>query len=66
MEKLFKGTVEEYLEYHMVNIRRWCNVTPTCEKCPLNRKHEGCYFRGRSPRDWKIGEIYGKQTEKSE
>lgn len=41
-----------------------CQKLPTCEyesgeKCPFWVKHEGCFFRGKTPREWdKIGEVW--------
>lgn len=29
-----------------------CNANPTCSGCPFNEKHNGCMFRGKTPREW--------------
>ena len=38
----------------MKTIKDYCNKHPTCEGCSRRKKREGCYFRRRSPREWKI------------
>lgn len=29
-----------------------CDSHPTCEGCIFERKYKGCYFRGKSPKEW--------------
>ncbi|MBO7735650.1 MAG: hypothetical protein J6S67_23995 [Methanobrevibacter sp.] len=29
-----------------------CDSHPTCEGCVFKRKYKGCYFRGKSPKEW--------------
>lgn len=29
-----------------------CDSHPTCEGCAFKRKYKGCYFRGKSPKEW--------------
>lgn len=45
---------EMSLEEAMRIIKNYCNKHPTCDGCSRRIKHEGCYFRRRSPREWKI------------
>ena len=33
-------------------LKSYCNVNPTCSGCPFNEKHNGCMFRGKTPREW--------------
>ena len=35
-----------------------CRGHPTCEDCPFLEKYKGCYFRGKTPREWKIPEVF--------
>ena len=35
-----------------------CKTHPTCEGCPFLEKYKGCYFRGKTPREWKIPEVF--------
>lgn len=37
---------------NLCRIRSFCNQNPTCKDCPFCSEHEGCMFRGRSPREW--------------
>jgi len=42
-----------------------CDAHPTCEGCPFWKKHQGCYFRGKTPREWQeIREAQRKASEK--
>ncbi len=41
-----------------------CDAHPTCEGCQFWRKHQGCYFRGKTPREWQ--EIRKAQRRASE
>lgn len=39
-----------------------CKSNPTCkdtngEPCPYYKKFKGCYFRGKTPREWKLDEL---------
>ena len=29
-----------------------CDSHPTCEGCIFQLKYKGCYFRGKSPKEW--------------
>lgn len=29
-----------------------CDSHPTCEGCIFREKYKGCYFRGKSPKEW--------------
>lgn len=29
-----------------------CDSHPTCEGCIFQEKYKGCYFRGKSPKEW--------------
>lgn len=29
-----------------------CDSHPTCEGCIFRLEHKGCYFRGKSPKEW--------------
>lgn len=49
---------EMSLEEAMRIIKNYCNKHPTCDGCSRRIKHEGCYFRRRSPREWKIPEVF--------
>ena len=31
-----------------------CKNHPTCEGCAFLKKYKGCYFRGKTPREWKF------------
>lgn len=33
-------------------VRNICALHPTCEGCCFMEKHKGCYFRGKTPREW--------------
>ena len=33
-------------------LKKYCDDHPTCEKCIFNKEHEGCIFRGKSPKEW--------------
>ena len=35
-------------------IKSYCKCNPTCNKCIFNKKHIGCQFRYKSPREWNI------------
>lgn len=56
---VIRGTVMKLsgMEYFLRTIIKFCNSKPTCEGCIFNKKRIGCYFRGKSPREWKIEEI---------
>ena len=42
-----------------------CDAHPTCEGCPFWKKHQGCYFKGKTPREWQeIREAQRKASEK--
>ncbi len=42
-----------------------CDAHPTCEGCYFWKKHQGCYFRGKTPREWQeIREAQRKASEK--
>lgn len=55
MDKRAKESIDGFINYHMKEIQKSCDAFPTCEECPKNSKHTGCYFRGKSPKDWKTG-----------
>lgn len=50
-KKEFCKTVD--FAFDLIEIKKYCQDHPTCE-CPFNKEHEGCYFRGRTPREWRI------------
>lgn len=29
-----------------------CDSHPTCDGCIFKKKYKGCYFRGKSPKEW--------------
>lgn len=33
-------------------LRDMCRKHPTCEGCCFREEHKGCYFRGKTPREW--------------
>ena len=41
------------VEYTNVVVEK-CKGHPTCEGCPFWKKHKGCYFRGKTPREWEF------------
>lgn len=36
----------------MLIIKEYCESHPTCKGCNFKKKHIGCLFRGKSPREW--------------
>lgn len=36
----------------LIWIKTYCVMHPTCDNCKFRVKHEGCLFRGKSPREW--------------
>jgi hypothetical protein len=36
----------------MKSIKEYCDDHPTCKGCGFMKKHEGCIFRGKSPKEW--------------
>lgn len=42
-----------------------CKAHPTCEGCAFWKKHKGCYFRGKTPREWKFPKEF-ESEEKNE
>ena len=40
-----------------------CNKHPTCEGCAFWKKHIGCYFRGKTPREWVIPEVFEREVD---
>lgn len=34
------------------SVKQFCKSFPTCEGCPFREEHEGCMFRGKTPREW--------------
>lgn len=34
------------------SIKEYCDAHPTCKDCDFMKKHEGCIFRGKSPKEW--------------
>lgn len=46
----------ESIEKSMQNIKKYCEDHPTCKGCKKNKKHIGCEFRGKSPREWRLNE----------
>lgn len=36
----------------LLELKSYCNVNPTCSGCPFKEKHNGCMFRGKTPREW--------------
>lgn len=43
--------------YAMKTIKDKCEARPTCKGCKSMHDHIGCYFRGKSPREWDLGLI---------
>lgn len=42
-----------------------CDAHPTCEGCQFWAKHYGCYFRSKTPREWReIREAQKRASEK--
>lgn len=41
----------------IIKLIRDCNNNPTCENCDYCKKHIGCYFRGKTPREWRLDEL---------
>ena len=37
----------------MLILSNWCELHPTCKGCNFGKKHIGCQFRGKSPREYK-------------
>lgn len=33
-------------------VQQLCKDHPTCEGCGFMIEHKGCYFRGKTPREW--------------
>lgn len=42
------------LDKLLLIIKGYCQGIPTCENCPYRLEHKGCYFRGKTPREWEI------------
>lgn len=42
----------ESVSFAMHMITRYCDSRPTCKGCDFVENHWGCYFRGKSPREW--------------
>lgn len=39
-----------------------CDSHPTCDGCCFWEKYKGCYFRGKTPREWtKLKELWKKR-----
>lgn len=38
----------------MRTIKAYCEGCPTCDGCKRCFDHVGCYFRGKSPREWDL------------
>ena len=47
-------TLELRADNGMYNIVKYCEAHPTCKGCKHHKKHIGCKFRGKSPREWKL------------
>lgn len=47
-----KDIDELLVESAMTIIQGYCQNHPTCKGCKKNKKHIGCEFRGRTPREW--------------
>lgn len=57
MDKRTKESITDFFKYFMNQIKLCCEAFPTCEGCPCSKEHTGCYFRSKSPKDWKEGEL---------
>jgi len=33
-------------------LKAYCKSNSTCDKCTFKQKHKGCFFRGKTPREW--------------
>jgi hypothetical protein len=42
------------IEFLMALMQKYCNNNPTCDGCRYGKEHQGCYFRGKTPREWEI------------
>ena len=40
----------------ILNIKEYCEQYPTCEGCRYCKKHTGCTFRAKTPREWNYEE----------
>lgn len=49
---LYEGFRRCAVEDAMREIKKLCDLHPTCEGCFKNKEHIGCEFRGKSPREW--------------
>lgn len=47
-ENWMKGLADD----SKVTIKKYCEGHPTCKDCGYWKKHIGCSFRGKSPREW--------------
>ena len=58
-----KETAISWAEVLLKNkIVQICKNNPTCKDsngvpCPYYEKFKGCYFRGKTPREWKLDEL---------
>lgn len=43
------GSITVKLENTIMEI---CDSHPTCEGCIFKEEYKGCYFRGKSPKEW--------------
>ena len=44
----------EHILDDLAELRDKCEEAKTCKGCRFNKKHIGCEFRGKTPREWKI------------
>lgn len=59
-----RGYKMESIEKSMQQIKKYCEDHPTCKECKKNKKHIGCEFRGKSPREWNIESEGANEQEK--
>lgn len=43
------GSITINIENTIIEI---CDSHPTCEGCVFEEKYKGCYFRGKTPKEW--------------
>ena len=52
LKKAEKRPCNETIAFDMHMITVFCESFPTCEGCDFYQEHIGCYFRGKTPREW--------------
>lgn len=45
--------IPKIVKQSMQILENWCELHPTCKNCGFRKKHIGCQFRGKSPREYK-------------